>query len=73
MLRLDFLMLLFDLLKSGSSSKNCVERLIEFKEKCYEYPKELRIVEYILDRYKNNLCSTMLILSIIRAYPIILQ
>lgn len=73
MLRLDFLMLLFDLLKSDSASKNCVERLIEFKEKCYDYPKELCIVEYILDKYKNNLCSTMLILSIIRAYPIILQ
>lgn len=73
MLRLDFLMLLFDLLKSGFSGENCVERLIKFKEECYKYPKELRIVEYILDRYKNNLCSTMLILSIIRAYPIILQ
>ena len=71
--RLEFLMLLLDILTTNHSNRMCIEKINLFKRKYKEYPKEIRILESLLTKFKKQSCSLMYVLSIIRAYPIILQ
>lgn len=73
MLRLRFLMYLFNFMKSDFSNPNSINSLIKMKEKYNEYPKEYGIIECLINKCNNNTCSIIFLLSIIRAYPIILQ
>lgn len=73
MFRLCFLIDLLAFLKSDFSDSSSINRLKEIKEEYNEYPKESRIIECLQNKYENDICSIMFLLSIIRAYPIILQ
>lgn len=73
MMRLKFLIILLELMKSDFSSLDNIKNLKLLKNEYIKYPKEKRIIENLLNKCENNICSNMFLLSIIRAYPIILQ
>lgn len=73
LIRIEFLMILFDILITSYSDDVYIEKLSSFKKRITKYPKETSIIENLLNKYKNHSISLGIILSIIRAYPIILQ
>lgn len=71
-MRLNFLQLLIDLLNINSNIN--IDRLIDFSVNCEDYfCKEQRIIKDVIEKEQKNELTSMYILSIIRAYPIILQ
>ncbi len=71
-MRLDFLLLLIELLNINLNFN--IDALNNFSIKCADYfYKEQRIIKEIIEKIQKNELTSMYILSIIRCYPIILQ
>lgn len=71
--RLDFIIKLFNLLISNESWDKMIPSLDILINENKDYIKEHNIVETIKDRINHKNCSKLFILSLIKAYPIILQ
>lgn len=71
--RLNFMMLLIDLLVNKSYGSTTITNLQAFEQQCNQYAKERKILQDLIVKISHNELTTMYLLSIIRAYPIILQ
>lgn len=72
--RLDFLLLMYKLLISKKKEETYfLNELKKLSTRFLEYKKEARIINKIVINSNDNALSKMMLLSIIKAYPIILQ
>lgn len=72
--RLGFLLLMYKLLVSKRKEMSAhLKALEELSDRFPEYKKEAEIINRLVSKSNDNTLSKMLLLSIIRAYPIILQ
>lgn len=71
-MRLDFLLLLIEPININLGFN--IDKLINFSCECADYfYKEQMIIKEVIEKCQKNEVTSMYILSIIRAYPIILQ